>query len=511
MNDQAAISRRDTLLASTTLLAANTLPAIASLAQTQPLPPPQSSGADAYASIDGSAEAPSGPAPYPNILSKYHLRGVAEQRIYGAAGPPNYSYQNANYPQPPWRVAGVDYNVGVDPAIPLTPYTGQAIAGTSWSSPVLTVSGSGATIQNWDFSGITNFQLYLATGATNCTIQNCNFKVTQTGGAANPLLAMQFAADTTGLLLTKCTFDGNGLQTNSPTGPNLIASSLIVMGNNTGTCTMTYCWLKNSFGQLMCGDGQATTWVVKYNLFENANVMNGVGAVGGTVHPDWYETTNNNYTNWVWQFNTGIQHNTASFPNCGGTQGWDFSTDGTSFNGLDMGWNTTINSPSPAYADLFMRLPNTAGYTGINIHDNYCDAQTAPFILVAPSNGSGSPVVVNNIDMVNGRNIGTPAAPVISTATPSGQTAVVTGTSSPSITSYPVTVTVYDGATSLGTTAVTASGTWSFTTGALAVGAHNFTATATQTPKQVTAGGKNIAWSKTSAASNTFSLAISRR
>ena len=57
------------------------------------------------------------------------------------------------------------------------------------------------------------------------------------------------------------------------------------------------------------------TMIAKYNVFENANC----GAIAG-VHGDWYEGPSGvgNFVNWVWDFNTGYQHQG------GGTQGFAY-------------------------------------------------------------------------------------------------------------------------------------------------------------------------------------------
>lgn len=48
-------------------------------------------------------------------------------------------------------------------------------------------------------------------------------------------------------------------------------------------------------------------------------------------------------------------------------------------------------------------------------------------------------------------------------------------------------VTVYDGSTKLGTTYTTASGAWTYTTGTLSAGTHNFTTTDADTAGNVSA------------------------
>ena len=68
----------------------------------------------------------------------------------------------------------------------------------------------------------------------------------------------------------------------------------------------------------------------------------------------------------------------------------------------------------------------------------------------------------------------TPAAPVISGDTVSGNTVTLTGTAEANSA-----ITVFDNATQLGTATTNSSGAWTYTTGALANGSQSFTATAT--------------------------------
>ena len=91
-----------------------------------------------------------------------------------------------------------------------------------------------------------------------------------------------------------------------------------------------------------------------------------------------------------------------------------------------------------------------------------------------------------------------PAAPAIASfSTDSGaagdgitndNTLTLTGTAEANST-----VKVYDGATLLGTVTANGSGAWSFTTGALADGAHSFTATATDAAGNVSAASARSA------------------
>src|ERR1019366_8550560 len=81
-----------------------------------------------------------------------------------------------------------------------------------------------------------------------------------------------------------------------------------------------------------------------------------------------------------------------------------------------------------------------------------------------------------------------PNAPVIvSDTTINTNEVALTGTAEANST-----VTVYDGTTKLGTATANASGAWSFTTGALANGAHSFTATATDAAGNISVASQPI-------------------
>jgi hypothetical protein len=84
------------------------------------------------------------------------------------------------------------------------------------------------------------------------------------------------------------------------------------------------------------------------------------------------------------------------------------------------------------------------------------------------------------VDYANTTVTSTPNAPVIAENVVNGDQAIIGGTAE----TYS-TVSVYNGATLLGSTTAASNGYWSYETGALAVGAHSFTATATDSAGKV--------------------------
>ena len=135
---------------------------------------------------DGCVSAPVGAAPYPTLLNSYAAR-------------------------PPWNVAGVDYNVGTTGT--LTPYTGQAISGWSFSSgssPHLNSTTNGATLTGWDFSGLNNFQLVVQN--SNVIVSNNSFKLFSgsncTGAVGHECQEPVKVTSGTGVTFTKNIVDG---------------------------------------------------------------------------------------------------------------------------------------------------------------------------------------------------------------------------------------------------------------------------------------------------------------
>ena len=110
-NDDSSTSTFDT----TAQLVAGSKPPIE-----PPIEPPPS-GDSVYP--DGSAQAPgdTGNALYTffagsSIIGKYHSSNVGNGQVFGTDGT-KYGPANANVRQPPWKVAGVDYPVGIQAGI----------------------------------------------------------------------------------------------------------------------------------------------------------------------------------------------------------------------------------------------------------------------------------------------------------------------------------------------------------------------------------------------------------
>ena len=130
---------------------------------------------------DGSANAPAGTPPLPNLLNGYAHRA-------------------------PWEVAGVDYAVGVPSGTVLQNPSTISMAGVSvnTSTHTVTVFGNNVTLNGYDFSLNGGWQVYIS-GASNTVIENCNFSV-----GSNNLVPIQSSSSASNLTVQDCTFNGGG-------------------------------------------------------------------------------------------------------------------------------------------------------------------------------------------------------------------------------------------------------------------------------------------------------------
>src|SRR5712671_4610896 len=106
-----------------------------------------------WASIDGSLNAPVGSPQYPNLLD--------------ASSATNGLGRNLAT-RPPWKVAGVDYHVGIDRNLYPTnanlkdPTAGGLPSGVSFAGTTVTVtSTSPVTLDGWDFGVSNGLQIFI--------------------------------------------------------------------------------------------------------------------------------------------------------------------------------------------------------------------------------------------------------------------------------------------------------------------------------------------------------------
>ena len=301
---------------------------------------------------DGSANAPSGTAQYPTLLNGYTARA-------------------------PWKVAGVDYAVGIpssvtlkDPFGGLTPSNTNLDAsikaiGGSFSGKVLTMSGSSAnnaTLLGWDFS-LNGGQGVVVSSCSNFTIDSCNFKV---GTNLQQTVTVQETVN--GFTLIRCTVDGNN-QNYSPSGG-------LMSINAYGTTTIQYSHIRYAWGQLIEAGTSANgnpTHIVKYNVIHDA----GLGfAVDGT-HGDLVQyllANTQTFDDVEFKFNVLLQNDALAVG--ASTQGLSmFSAGGMAANAgaclNEVYSNNTIIAKSPCLDPILIN--NTYLNGNATCNNNYSD------------------------------------------------------------------------------------------------------------------------------------------
>ena len=219
---------------------------------------------------DGSATAPAGAAQLPTLLSSDAVR-------------------------PSWNVAGVDYHVGIPAGTVLKDPATINMAGVSVSGQTVTVNGNNVTLNGYDFS--LNGGWALVINGANDTIENSNFQVGS--NLQEPIWVNPSASNTT---IINNNINGAGLK-NAAIGYGLIDVS------PTGTLTIEYNSITNAYGQDIVLSSQSTSptsYIVQYNLIENA----GFGASAG-AHGDWLQLWNgagDTLSNLEVNFNTWVQN-----------------------------------------------------------------------------------------------------------------------------------------------------------------------------------------------------------
>ena len=296
--------------------------------------------------------------------------------------------------RPPWKVAGVDYAVGVPAMTVLTDWQ-------SLSGPGITVNATArpplVRVDNTSNVVISGVDFSLHGGATiafinspNPTVTNSNF-----GGTNLPLVAGSVIyADrySPNLTVSYNTIDGAGAGN----------SGGLVTPAGSGTTTLTYNWLKN-FPQHALEidtypDAQPYSVVYKYNLIEQ-------GAMQTGAHLDYLQLgiNSNSSLSVDVEYNTTYQTRQAS-----GGEGYQFYSYGTGpVQNVTYAYNVEIAAapgtglPVPTQLLSMSSLVHGGGSQNAGVaHDNYID-RTAAYFWFYPTSYTGWNFY-NNYDMTTG-------------------------------------------------------------------------------------------------------------
>jgi hypothetical protein len=214
---------------------------------------------------DGSGAAPAGKPLLPNALSHYAAR-------------------------PPWKVAGVDYAVGIPAGTTLQDPATIAVSGVSVDAAkhTITVAGSNVTLSGYDFGRSGGWGIYVGEKAANTVIRNCNFLV-----GANNVVPINAGAGSGNLTILDNAFDATS---------NSGAVWALVNYNGSGRFIAQYnSFLNSPDDAIDFGPGTMTT-VVEFNVFENLGT-------DPQAHADAVQYTGTTATNSVISFNTVYQSN----------------------------------------------------------------------------------------------------------------------------------------------------------------------------------------------------------
>ncbi|MFL5253107.1 MAG: Ig-like domain-containing protein [Rhodopila sp.] len=327
---------------------------------------------------DGASGAPAGAPIRPTILNGYAVRA-------------------------PWKVAGVDYAVGVPSGTPLKDPSLISMAGVSVNKTAhtVTVTGNNVVLSGYDFSLGGGWEVIVQ--GTADTVRNSNFVVGPNQGSMGTVLNVTKSAANFSFLYNNV--NGANVPVTAQMGTTIsIASS--------GMLTMRYNYLHNSGGDMVDLNASASprTDIIQYNLFENIGVNTG--------HADtiqWYNTHTAAGSNVG--FNTVYQNvnqpgagNGALVPTAEGPQ--------AVIDGLTVNNDTIIQTAAVKNANFSTGFYAAGGGTASNIviHDLFIDPTGVMGYTGSPWFPTGyygdnlaHPMVMSNVtNMVTGAQVPVP-------------------------------------------------------------------------------------------------------
>ena len=308
---------------------------------------------------DGFAAAPAGIVQHPTLLQGYAARA-------------------------PWRVAGVDYAVGVPATTTLTDWqslSGAGITVNTSSNDVRVDNTSGVTFNGVDFSLHGGAYLFFV-NSPNGKVLNSKFGGSNLTTIPSAVIAADSASP--GLTVEYNTIDGAGAGSGSG----------LVLVNGSGTTTMEYNWFKNFPSQVLEENqaaGLTFSIVYKYNFIEQ-------GAQGAGAHMNYLQFISGTSTSADIEFNASYQNPPPTGTNPG--EGYQFYDNGTggAIQNVTLTYNTIIATGTTTAMSAMIHAGGSQN-AGIG-HDNYMDLTAASFPFY-PGSFTGW-TLSNNYDMTTG-------------------------------------------------------------------------------------------------------------
>ena len=307
--------------------------------------------------------------------------------IGGQPAPPQFPGLFSGYPtRPAWKVAGVDYAVGVPADITLLDPANITTPGVSLdrSSHLVYVTGDNVVLDGYDFSLEGGWGLYV-TGA-NDTILNCNFMVGE-----NNIVPIDGSSSASNLTIRRSTINGGGVGVVG----NAAAIWAIINYDGTGL-TVEASWLSYTPEDAIDYNGNGTL-IVRRNLFNNLGYT--VGA-----HADSVQFTRGTVTNSVISSNTVYDPQpVGGFPVQGG-EGLQVEAQlGGTITNTRLANNTIVTTGPVMTAGylIAVRQDSDSILNGIHVENNFLDPTGGWGPFYPPS---GSNLWYNaNMDLVSGQ------------------------------------------------------------------------------------------------------------
>jgi len=306
------------------------------------------------------------------------------------AGVPELRTLFAGYAtRPPWKVAGVDYAVGVPSETVLKDPTLMSVPGVAIDAinHLVRINGNNVTLSGYDFALHNGWGVYIASGITGTVIENSNFEP-----GSNAVIPINALVGAGSLWIERCTFKGGAVNS---------AIWALVNYNGSGNFVAEYDAFENASEDAIDFSRGTVTPEIRYNLFYNLGLDPG-------SHPDAVQYEADAANNSVIEFNTIYQP--TGFNGSTGMQGIQISAqDGSTITNTVVR-NNSIIAKGPALTMSYSvavggSSPNVLN--GVVVSNNYIDATGAYGPFYPPSGRNLT--FTNNIDLITGKAFASPS------------------------------------------------------------------------------------------------------
>jgi hypothetical protein len=294
-----------------------------------------------------------------------------------------------SYPvRPPWKVAGVDYAVGVSAGTILQDWETLSVPGVTVEKNYVAITGDNVTLNGIDFS---------LHGGAKVDIFGANDAIINSNFLYGPAMAAAGASGIMGgtgsnVTLKYDTFNGNG----AALGNKASSQTAILSESWGGTNTIEYNYFSN-FNQHVVEEEGASSLIYRYNLIYDG----GTGAAG--AHVNYLQMGNNLYPSLIVEFNTTYQPTV----NVSGGEGFQLYPNGGGTTSATLAYNTMIYGPDGTGV---VHVPG-GGVNGIvtaAIYNNYIDKQNGGSYFYPDPNAGTFDQYSGDISLVTGRPIDAP-------------------------------------------------------------------------------------------------------